>query len=494
MPPRVVRRRRRAALLVAAVMCITACSDRPGDRQAERHPATTTTAAASAAILAVPTTPLASRTISAFTVRTAAGRLFVGDASEGDTVNVARLDPETGATLASGALPDVEQWLPTRHGVLVLHRDRHSYNVYDLDTLVLRHRFSAPGDAIAALYLEADSGEATWVGARRRDDDQLAGRFTAMSAIRLDLETGSAVESHDTPPCGPYAVVQVHRVLAMELACAYQLAILDLRTGTVTTGAAFPASGAPAAVGDDVWFRWDTFGYLGRAPRVASPGALDRFETLDLNTSSPVISDLGAMLPVAGDVWIVGYPADGSDPVLFRVDRRRFVVTARARVPGPVAFLNGRGYTVRGGAVETFDPKAVSGNPPARTVRPTLGPPPAARPESPEEAAVVDAFSTVWNVSVPNDVVAPLLGNDPTLLETRRRLVELVTKLYPGVRVRITAIDVTDGRASISYVFLRDDTLIFAPFTASLDFVDGRWQVSREAVCQLALKAAVPGC
>jgi len=108
--------------------------------------------------------------------------------------------------------------------------------------------------------------------------------------------------------------------------------------------------------------------------------------------------------------------------------------------------------------------------------------------------AVVEAFTSVWDVSQTNEQIAPSLGNDLGLLDLRSKLVALVNQLYPGVTTRVTAISVSGGVAAISYVFLREDELIFTPFTATLTKVGDRWQVDRDSVCQLATKAAVSTC
>ena len=491
-----VTRRRGAtvALITAVVLIATTCSDStPITSRAATGP-TTIPPGGSEVIPKVGTSPLLDATQRLVTVRAGGGRLYVSTSSDGLAVEIRRIDPASGATLATGSTVDVHGWVPTEWGVLVSHTDLHHFSLLDADTLGLRHRITLPGDARSPLYRDVINSDATWLGAHRRDEDQLAGRYTSMSAIRLDLANGTVTDQRDTPPCGPHSVTQVHRSLLMLLVCTYEITRIELDSGEVESTAGFPSAGSPATLGDDVWFRWKALGYIARIKDAGAPGALERIETLDLNTDGPVLIGLSGFEQVGDSVLIAGNPSGLSGRLLFRVDRHRFQVTGRAWIPGEHAIVGDQGFAIDDGALVRFDPATIEGAATRRTVRPRRGAPPEVAPHTPDEEAVVETFSSVWDVSRANEQIAHSLGNDLQLLDLRSKLVALVNQTYPGVTTRVTAIAVSGETASISYVFLRDDKLVFPPFTATLTKFGDRWQVDRDAVCQIATKAAVSTC
>jgi len=427
-------------------------------------------------------------------LRESAGRLYVADEADGPAVQIRRIDPNDGTVVASETATDVDSWAATPAGVVVLNSDRQHLDVFDPLTLRPTRRVLLPSDSRAALYPDVASSDPVWIGAYRRDTDQLAGRYTAMAAYQIDVTNGTVSDQRETPPCGPYAVTQVRRSLVATLSCSYQVVTIDLDDSTVAIGPGFPSPAVPSTFGDDVWVRWKSFGYLARIRDAGRPHALDGIETLDLNTEGPVLATLGRVSAHDRDMWIVGHPADRSEPVLYRIDPDKFVITARRRVPYDVVFVGDRAYSLRDGNLVTFDPEDVTGSAPRTTTRPSLGAPAADVADSPDEQAAVDAFTSVWDVGRTNEEIAPLLGGDLPLLAVRSKLVSLVNQLYPGVEARVTAVDARDGRASISYVFIREGQLMFTPFTATLTHVGDAWQVDRDSVCQLAAKAAVATC
>lgn len=492
MTPGRLRAIRTIAVCIAGLLA--GCNGSPHVSTGAATASTTTLSGSSDAIPTAATTPLPDSPPGLVTVRAGGGRLYAAATANGPRVEIMRLDPDSGATLASGVVVDVYGWVPTPDGVLVSHTDLNHFSVLDVDTLALRHEIPLPDGARAALYRELVHSEATWVGANRRDEDQVAGRYTPMAAFRLDLAAGKVVDRRDTPPCGPHSATEISAKLLMVLVCSYQITRIDLTTGAVESTAGFPSAGSAAAFGDDAWFRWKSFGYLARITDAGGRGAFERIETLDLNTDGPVLIDLSGFDRLGDSIFIAGNPSGLEKRLLFRIDRRDFEVIGRAWLPGPHAIIGDLGYALDAGALVSFDPDSVRGAAPRRVVRPRRGPPAEVTARTPEEKVAVEAFGAVWDVGRTNQDVAAFLGNDLQLLDIRSKLVALVNDLYPGVTTRVTAIDVSDDKASISYVFIRDGELIFPPFTATLTRIDDGWQVDRDAVCQLATKAAVSTC
>jgi len=487
------------AVLVAMVlvaMVLAACGSSPA---AEADATTTTVAgdpvpvdvAAPPIIPDLELTPLATHDPAWGAMKGAADRLYVEREGSEDQYRIARLDPETGAIAAERDLGGIAKWTPTDHGLVVVEVSQHVVRVLDPDTLEDRHRIELPEDMRVFVAHDTPQGDPFWLGVRQYDVDQIAGIYTRMGAVQVDLERGEVGRFVELPTCGASAVVQPDDGhLVAGLSCVHQFAVADLVTGEVTTSGSFGVLPHLMTLDGVVWARFKTLGYLARMTS-GSDGA----EILDLNADGPTFEDVTPLIGRGDGVWTVGVTADPeTDRVLHRIDPETFTVTGRAHFNGSLAFAGDLGYTLLQGELSTFEPASVTEAPPREVVRPEPGAPAAATPDSDEEQEVIDVAMSLMDPAVDNDEVLPHLGGDEDLTAIRSALVELADAAYPGVRPRVTAVSVDGDRASVGYVFLVDDVVAFVPFTAVFERRDGTWVITRDSVCVIAQEAAVPGC
>lgn len=398
-----------------------------------------------------------------------------------------RFDPDDGSLVAARELPSWGSFTVVPEGVLLLRTTERRLDVLDPEDLSDRWSIPLP-DGRPDLNTDTPREGPLWLGLRRTGEDQLAGRPTAMAIARIDLERGVVAEVRDVTACGAKSAAQLDpRRVAFNVECAYQPAILDLVTGEETAFDGFPDGAHVHGVDGTAWFRWKTLGYIARLGD-------DGLETLDLNAGGPVLANLHAFLESDRDIFITGEPADGSDPVMFRIDPDEFRVTARARVPSHnTVFIDGWGYQAGEGGLIRFRASDVDGPAPTGVVRPDPGVPPAAVAETGDEQAVIDAATLVFDPATPAVAAAAHL-EDPEVGVLRDRVVAVGQSAYPGVTPRVTAVAVDDATAAINYVLLRDGRTAFVPLSATLRWVDGRWVVTRDSICDLMQIAAIPGC
>jgi hypothetical protein len=437
-------------------------------------------------------TPLGSTEHGWDTVRAARGRLYTRATLEGGRSRYARLDPATGDVLAEVQLELNDGWTITPDGVVMLSLDRRYLSVRDLDTLEELRTVDLGADARAGLNSDLPRSSELWLGLRILNEDMLQGVVTRMEAVRLDLPTGAIVDRRPAPPCGAGSVMQLdERVVAMGVACAEQVATLDLVSSELQTYEAFPVGAQLLAHEGAAFIRWKELGYLGKVV----PGAA-ALQTLDLNAGGPVLVDLLGQVVGPRGIWVVGITADDAAPeVLNLIDPTDFTVVARARMPNSgIGFVDGVGYALRDGGLTTFDPDSVTGGKPTSTVRPTTGAPPPVEPHTEEEQAVLEAFALVFDASEPNDAVAANLVADPEVLAARQRIQDVAARVWPGVEVVPTALSLDGDSAALNYVFLLDGRTAFPPQVAQLERVGGTWMVSAETICNLAELAAVAQC
>ena len=444
------------------------------------------------------------------TVTLAGGHLY-GIRSSGAEYQIARLDPETGEVLATAS--GVETFTMTDHGPLVNDRAGRQVVLHDPETLERRHTIALEADMAASLQADSPRHDPYWLALRRFDSDSSVGFYTQMAAVRLDLERGVIAEKVELDPCGSTSVIeQPGSRLVAAISCAYQ--VMRIPHGiepaegsdtaepaepaepptseTSETFHAFPTGAQMVGVGGDVWIRWKAFGYLGR---LRDRG--DAIETLDLNVDGPVLWSLGTFhVDDGAEVWIVGLPADDTAPaVVHRLDPETFTVVGRATVTSKsVTIVDGRGYVTVDGRLARFDPSSVSGGAPVHVVRPTVGRPSAVVVDDDEERAILEAFSEVFDPAVAPEMASPHLEADPSNLEIRQRIIGLVTQLYPDIELVVTAISAEDGRAQLSYSYLKEGEPAFVPLFASMTYREDRWVVDRASVCEIASQTGTAGC
>jgi hypothetical protein len=405
---------------------------------------------------------------------------------------LARVHPATGEVLADAEVGALEGWTATPDGLVLLGADRRMVTVLEPDTLATRHVVDLGADARAGMNADLPRTSELWLGLRVLNADVLAGTTTRMEAVRLDLTSGTILERHPAPPCGAGSVVQpAPDTLVFGVACAEQLAILDLGTGALEVKEAFPAGAQLLALDGQVFIRWKEFGYLGRLD--PSTGVLD---TLDLNADGPVLSDLFGLNAGPRGIWVVGQTAEeGSPDVLHLVDPEELTVVARARIPqGSLAIVGDSGYTAVEGALHRFELSQVDGGAPDRTVRPALGAPAPVEPHTEEEQSVLEAFALVFDPALDNAAVADHLPPDPAVLDARQAVRDGAAKVWPGAEPVATALSTDGDAATLDYVFLVEGKLAFPPLSADLDRVDGRWIVTGDSICRLAELAAAARC
>jgi len=418
------------------------------------------------------------------------GRLYAQERVSADVIRVVRFDPGSGMVEASTELTDIEGWNVSPAAVMALEVDRRHLHLLDPDTLELRHTVDFGELGRSGMGGDFPRSDDIWFGLRRRDVDQLQGVLTDMAAVRVDPDTGQVVDRREAPPCGASVVVELDGHLVMGVVCVEQVATLDLATDEVRTYEAFPVGVTVLAWEDTAWLRWKDLGYVGRV----RPGD-EELETLDLNADGPVLAEVSPLVGGPRGVWLTGLPTDADlDRVLYLVDTDTFTVTARARTPSTVAFLGEVGYVVADGRLATFDPGSVVGGAPREVVRPPTGAPPEVEPVDEVERAVVEAFSTVFDGTVPDEEAWRHLVDDEEMRQVRSQLLELAQQLYPGVAARVTALATDGATASVAYVFIYDDKVAFVPLTGSLTFDGTNWRVTRDTVCRLAAQAAVSEC
>jgi hypothetical protein len=377
----------------------------------------------------------------------------------------------------------------TDSGVVALDGDRKIARILDLDTLRVVRDVPLPANSRTDVSDDGTVAGPFWVGHRRFDYDELAGKETYIGATRV-VPAGSP-ETRSVPPCGAANGVQPDaRTLVVNVECAYQIAIIDLPTGSVTTLPSMLSRVDITLQGGDVWARWKNLGYIGRLDLVHR-----RMTMLDLNADGPLLAGIFGLHMDDGAIWVSGVPADSSLPhITYRIDPRTVRVTARVW-SNSLAILNGKGFTVSDdGGLETFDPAAISGDAPRDVVRPSTDPPKKFTPQNATQQEVLRDFYDVYDPSVPNGTAARHLPNDPRLLLLRTKLIKLAHDVYKGVRVVVTDLAVQNGRASVSYTFELGTTAAFFPLSAQLVQTGTGWIVTTESICYLASAAAVGTC
>ncbi len=421
-------------------------------------------------------------------VRAEDGRIYAFQRTPAGTYILGRFDPTTGALLTSRELPRWSSYTLAPEGVVLLYVEGHRVDVLGLDDLATLRSIDIP-EGQPDLNADTPRRGPFWIGYRRTGEAQLAGRATPMALLRLDLAAGTVAERREATPCGAKSAAQIDdQRLAYVIECAYQPAVLDLTTGEEQALDGFPDGAHAYAIDGTAWFRWKTLGFVARIRD-------DRLETLDLNADGPLLANLNAFAVVGDSVLLTGEPADpGAEPVLYRLDRRTFRVAARTRVPDKVVgFTGGAGYVATEGGLLRFDLDDVSGGAPSTVTRPDPGVPAGATASSADEAAVIDTMAAVFDPDVPAAQAGPLL-EDPALIPLREQITAFARVAYPDVDVRVTAVTVDGDGAAVVYLLTREGRSAFVPLSATLVRRDGRWLVTRDAVCQVFEAAAFPGC
>ena len=414
------------------------------------------------------------------------GRLYLGRSIDEATTEIVRVDPDTGEIVARRTLPKLQVWSVRDAGVLTQAPDRRSFEVLDLDTLEPLRQFTLPEDARA--YVGSASTEPMWVGLRRFDEDQLQGIFTRMGAAQIDIDAGEVTRSVDLPPCGARNAVEPRPgTLVASNECTNQIMVVDLDTGELTTRPGFPTAAFLSGFGEQVWMRWNSYAVVAR-------WVDGELITLDINGDGPHVTNLVGFIWADDHVLLNSDTEDASLPrLLHRIDPETVTVVGRAWIPPTSTFDGDVGYAVVDGMLVRMDPTEVTEAQPATVERPEPGLPDAVEAETPEEVAAIEAFRKVFDPSVPQEEVAPLLEDAEELASVRTDLAS-VAGMFPGLEMRITAIAVDGEAASLAYLFVADGDAPFAPLTGSLERVDGNWVVSRETVCRLAREAAIADC
>jgi len=410
--------------------------------------------------------------------------------------HLVRVDTRTGRVVAQravrppqgpyGMLPN---WATTGSEVILLDGDRSTALVLDPDTLAERDAIPLPANARAEL---TDDGKlrAVWISHALRSPDQLAGITTATGVTRLDLTPGTAGPMRPVGPCGVWNAVQPTRSrLVVMLKCTNQLGVLDLESGKLHVVPSIQYEADLGQVDDRVWMRWSELGFVG----VLSHRG-DELQTLDLNAEGPLLGGIFNIQRAAGSIWVTGRPADPALPgVVYRIDPKKVVVTARAWTTDAVAVTERRGFGYRDGRIVAWDPATVDGGAPKHAVRPSPTHPVRYRPRTSGERAVRDAFMTVFDPETSNAAAAPFLEDAASLANVRTALAATAQQ-FPGVEVVVTRIAINGARAAVAYSLAVDGMLAFVPLTGAAERVDGRWVVTRSSLCRLAAVANLPGC
>lgn len=405
---------------------------------------------------------------------------------------VDRIDPDTGASLASHTGP-IDAWTVVDDAVVLHDETARTITVLEPDTLAVRHVIALPPDFRAAFHADTPRNGEFWLAAHSYGEDIAKGIVTQISAARLDLVNGTVAEIRPLPPCGGNSVTEhsTPGVLVATISCAYQIVTIDMATGATTEVESFPAAAYLMRPDDTVWMRWKPFGYVARLV----PGQTE-LETLDLNIDGPTITDLGGLVGERDSVWVSAHIGiEVGSRLLNRIDLDTFEVTGRAiSNMGSPAFLDDAGYGIADARLVRFDPDSVTGGRPTRTVRPKPGAPPAVVPTTDDQRAAIEAFTKVFDPQVPNEGAAPHLGNAPDLLDIRTRIADFTNNLFPNIELVVSAISVKNNSASVSFSYLKDGKVAFIPFYGSLTRISGVWVVDRNAICQLASQVAVATC
>jgi hypothetical protein len=379
----------------------------------------------------------------------------------------------------------------TDAGLVTLDGDRTTARVLDPDTLAVRHVIPLPAGTRTDMPPDIDLQHSPlWVGHQLWTTDSIVGKKTFMGATRVVPLAGSS-RTISVPPCGTKGGVQpTPRLLVIDLECAYQIAIIDLKTGSVFTFPSLLSRVDVNLLGGQVWARWKNLGIVERIDAVHRTRL-----ALDLNADGPVLSTLNGMRYADGHIWLTGTPADARlPPVLYEIDPRTVTVAARVWL-GSAAMIRRVGYVLdTKGRLATFATASISGGVPAQVARPSIRAPVLHVARNAVEQQVMRDFSLVYNYKLPDSAVGQYLAQGPSVLALRTKLTTLAHTLFPKVHVVVTDVAVQGNAASISYSFLLGNTSAFVPLSAELNRVGSRWVVTGESICHLADVAGLGNC
>jgi len=413
-----------------------------------------------------------------------------------------RVDRDTGAVAAEYKLRDQvpgtpydpgSSWTINPDGIVLLDGDLKTVAGLDTATLAVRRRVPLPENTRSSLPPHSQNAGPVWVGHRTYTFDSFQGRYTRRATTLIDVEKARAVETLKLPACGSKGGVQPDRTtLVLFLECSHQLAVIDLPTGKKRLIPGFQQEADISLIGNTPWFRWSESGVLGRLnPRTG------KVKTLDLSAGGPPLRSIYNLIGGAGDVWALGAPVeDVPDRLLFRIDPDTMKVTARVWTNGTFTIIGDTGYSwTEPGQLATFDPASVKGAAPNEVVRPKVERVRDHKPRNATERAAIATFQRVYDFRVSNARAARSLEGAEELAPIRTKLTTLAKTLYKSIDFVVTDITVNGDQASLAYTFTLNGSPAFLPLTASLTRSDGKWMVSKDSVCQLAITAGVaPEC
>lgn len=421
---------------------------------------------------------------------------------DGFETHFVRVDRDTGAVAAEYEVRDVPvgtpydpgtSWTINPDGVVLLDGDRETVAVLDSETLAVRRRVPLPENTRNALPPHSQNAGPVWVGHRTYDFDSFQGRYTRRATTLIDVKKARAVKTLKLPACGSKGGVQPDRAtLVLHLECSHQLAVIDVPTGKKRMIPSFQFGADISLIGSTPWFRWNELGYLGRL----NPDT-GKLKTLDLSAGGPPLRNIYNLIGGDGSVWIRGTPVDDTLPgVLFRIDPATMKVTARAWINGTFTIIGDIGYSWdEDGRLASFDPATVRGAAPKATIRPKVERIRPHQPRNRTERAAIRTFEQVFDFRVSNARVADSLEGAEELEPIRTKLTTLAKTLYKSIDFVITDVTVKGDQAALAYTFTLNGSPAFVPLTGSLTRRDGKWIVSKDSVCQLAITAGIaPEC
>jgi hypothetical protein len=434
-------------------------------------------------------------------VSTDGRRLYAERKVRDRKTHLVRFNPATGEVVAEYRYRKLPRrtpynpggdWVTTSSGVVVLDGDRKTVAVLDPETLAVRRRVRLPRNTRSELPSHHQNQGPIWVGHKSFDYDSFRERYTRRATTRIDTAKLRVDKTHRLPACGTKGGVQPTATqLVVPVECSYQLAVVDVASGKTELTPAFSARAEVALIDGEVWVRWGSLGYLAKLDPDTG-----KLTTIDLNAGGPPLHSVYALVSGAGSVWVVGSPVEESPVrVLFRIDPETVTVTARAWTDGSMTILGDTGYAWdEQDRLSTFDPASVNASPPTEVVRPEVPSATQHEPRNAAERAVIATFSRVFDPAVSNRKAAPYLEDAAELRPVRTKLTTLARTLYESLRLVITEVSVTGDEASLAYTFLLNGAPAFVPLAGSLNRTGGKWVVSAESVCQLAVTAGVAKC